>query len=104
MGFFFFFLPKESGLCDLRNWSHYRAIDRQTYWLLPAGIWAEIRRRRGEQMEERNGVMAGPLAQAQLVGSRSCLPATLRKIRVSAVGKGTPSISLFIRARMSLVV
>lgn len=27
-----------------------------------------------------------------------------RKIRVSAVGKGTPSISLFIMARISLVV
>lgn len=102
---FFFFLPEKSGLCDLINWSHYRATDRQTYWLLPVGIWAEIWRRRGEQMEWGNSVMDGPLTRGP-AGREQVMSVTakLRKIRVSAVGKVTASISLFIMARMSLVV
>ena len=100
----FFFPPYESGLYDLINWSHYRATDRQTYWLLPVGIWAEIWRR-GEQMEWGHGVMDGPLTQGP-AGREQVMSVTakLRKIRVSAVGKVTPSISLFIMARKSLVV
>lgn len=103
-GFFFSLLPEKSGLCDLINWSHYRATDRQTYWWLPVGIWAEMWRRRGEQMEWGNRVMDGPLPQGPAGREQvMSVPAKLRKIRVSAVGKVTASISLFITARMSLV-
>lgn len=56
-------------------------------------------------MEWGNGVMDGPLTQDP-AGRKQVMSVTakLRKIRVSAVGKVTPSISLFITKRMSLVV
>lgn len=78
-----FFLPEESELCDLINWSHYRATDRQTYWLLPVGIRAEIWRRWGEQMEWGNRVMDGSLSQGP-AGREQVMSVTakLRKISV----------------------
>ena len=56
-------------------------------------------------MEWGNGVMDGPLTQGP-AGREQVMSVTakLRKISVSAVGKVTPSISLFITERMSLVV
>lgn len=56
-------------------------------------------------MEWGNEVMDGPLTQGP-AGREQVMSVTakLRKISVSAVGKVTPSISLFIIERMSLVV
>ena len=56
-------------------------------------------------MEWGNRVRDGPLTQGP-AGREQVMSVTakLRKIRVSAEGKVTPSISLFIMARMSLVV
>lgn len=56
-------------------------------------------------MEWGNSVMDGPLTRGP-AGREQVMSVTakLRKIRVSAVGKVTASISLFIMARMSLVV
>lgn len=39
--------PKAVGLCNPKNWSHYRATDRQTYRLLPTGMCAEVTMLRG---------------------------------------------------------
>lgn len=56
-------------------------------------------------MEWGNRVMDGPLTQDPAAREQvMSVTAKLRKIRVSAVGKVTPSISLFIMARMSLAV
>lgn len=56
-------------------------------------------------MEWRNKVMDRPLTQGPAGREQvKAVTATLAKIRVSAVGKVTPSISLFIIARRSLVV
>lgn len=56
-------------------------------------------------MEWGNRVMDRPLTQGPAGRERvMSVTAKLRKIRVSTVGKVTPSISLFITARMSLVV
>lgn len=85
-----FFLSEESGLCDLINWSHYRATDRQTYWLLPVGIWVEIwSQRRGEQMEPGSSDGQGPHTGTSWWGAGHVYYPKLRKIRVSAVGKVT---------------
>lgn len=56
-------------------------------------------------MEWRNRVTDGPLTQGPAGREQvMSVTATQRKIRVSAVGKVTPSISLFIIARMNLMV
>lgn len=87
----------------------YKLVSLQSYW--QTDILVAASRHMGWNLEEGRtdgagkqgdgrAPRAGPSCREQVMP----VTAKLRKIRVSAVGKVTPSISRFITARMSLVV